>query len=475
MTKLNRILVMPRAIAGTILSFIDADKKNIVCMSLFLMFAWLPFYITFYPGVGMHDEIYCAQNLIGLNNQPFIYCVYLNIFYKIGRMLNSYTLGMGLCVFSMMLVMAFTIAVVISWIYNMQRSKLTCLILLLYYAFTPIVIDYAIAAVKDKMFAVILLALIPVLCRLAQKTLVYDSSVMWVMFFFLSVCMMWVRNNGLHIFVGILVIMLLLRRNGRRSMLKVALICLVLVYLPSAYVHKITKANFTEAIGIPLQQVCRVVALKRTISIDDLNYINNIMQTKQIEQKYNKDSIDTIKWSPLFNRKFLDTHKKQFIRVWFDLGKKYPYDYIKAWIYMTRGFWWYLPWNAGQSKFGHAYEDSIYLADNKVGMADGYKISDLDLLPESVKRVLGHYVWDNSIFIPSGPCLWLTILICFLLFLRKRKLYIIALLPAILCSGTLILATPISNCFRYTFYYALCLPIYMFLPFIHGLETEIKK
>lgn len=105
----------------------------------------------------------------------------------------------------------------------------------------------------------------------------------------------------------------------------------------------------------------------------------------------------------------MDSHKKQFLKTWFNLFKIYPKDYFDAWRLNTQGFWGYLSGYEWQSKFGHAYEEKIYtVKGSKVVLADGYKTSSKKFLPASLKESLGHYIWDYSTYIPSGICFWIT-------------------------------------------------------------------
>lgn len=42
-------------------------------VGILITLMWLPFYLVFWPGVGMHDEIYVSQNPKGSTNQPIMY------------------------------------------------------------------------------------------------------------------------------------------------------------------------------------------------------------------------------------------------------------------------------------------------------------------------------------------------------------------------------------------------------------------
>lgn len=442
----------------------------ILSITSVLFILWLPFFLTFYPGVGMHDEIYCAVHPQGASfNQPFIYACILGLFYRIGLFFGSYTLGIGIFIFVKMFLTAMSISIVLIWLYHRGINKYILYFLGFYYALMPIVIDYSIAAVKDGPFAVVFMLMIPVIIKLADGKFTIHNKDIFILFLALSILMMWFRNNGYYIFLGMVVVFLLITRSSKKKILQFSLICLAMGILPtfvlSNFFH--VKQSFTEAVSVPLQQICRVVYLNRPLPINDEKFINNFMEVSAIKKQYNQDNVDNIKWAHNYNRRYVDSHKKLFFKTWVSLLKLYPQEYLDAWFYTTRGYWYYLPWiNREGTKFGHAYDEKIFLTSNKVGMANGYKVSSLQILPSHLKDILGKYVWDYSIFLPSSICLWMTILIGIILFYQKKYLYSVVLLPSILCSLTLIVAAPLSNCFRYTFYYVLCLPIFMVLPLL---------
>jgi hypothetical protein len=436
-----------------------------------ILLIWLPFFLTFYPGVGMHDEIYVSQNPKGTSNQPIMYNLLLAFFYKSClKLFGDDLLGMGVVVFLMMAFMAFSIAYVLYWV--RQRTSSIKLVVLygLYFTFTPIIIDFAIAAVKDKLFGVILLLLIPVSYDLLRKKPESLKLKEIAPFFVLCICMMWTRNNGPHIFLVMSVLIAIFIKENRKSFVKLAVPIFLIGMLPSFFMGK----NFTEGIGIPLQQVCRVVALNREIPAHDLEYIDKMMPIEQIKKQYHPRNVDRIKWSKTYHRRFVDTHRKQFLRVWLDLLRLYPRDYFDAWRLNTQGFWGYLEGHEWQSRFAHAYEYEIFKTKHKVGLADGFRVSDLNVVPKAMKEKLGHYLWDYSKYIPSGICLWLSVAIGVILMYQRKYKMLLILAPAVLCSLTLVLAAPIAKAFRYTFYYVLCLPLFMLLPFLPG-DTYEKK
>ena len=154
--------------------------------------------------------------------------------------------------------------------------------------------------------------------------------------------------------------------------------------------------------------------------------------------------------------------------------KQYPKDYIDAWLLTTQGFWGIVDWNEygpWQSKFGKAYDIKIFEADYKGGLDNGFKVSEFNLLPDSLKETLGKYVWNYSVFPMGGICFWFTVVLGLLMFSRKQQHLLIVLAPALLCSITLIVASPIAHALRYMFYYPLCFPLFFAVSNIDTLEN----
>lgn len=436
----------------------------ILKVACLISLVWLPFYLTFYPGVGMHDEISVSQSPKGSTNQPIMYGIFLGGFYKLGlKIFHDHLIGTGVAILLLMVLMSIAIAYILWWLKDQKVNQLLVILYGLYFTFTPIIIDYAIAAVKDKAFGVVLMLLIPVTYNLAKQRFREVSLKKMEWFFLLCIAMMWTRNNGGYIFIAFAGSILVFMQGNKKLFVKWAASVLLIGMAPSL----IMGSNFTEGLGVPLQQICRVVALDRELPASDKRFIEQMKSIDKIKAQYDPRTVDAIKWTPGYNRQFVDHHKKEFFKTWFSLMWLYPGDYFEAWRLNTQGFWGYLEGCEWQSKFGHSYEEEIYTTKKtKVGLADGFKVSALSVLPENLKEKLGHYVWDYSTYIPSGVCLWLTILIGCVMIYKKQYELLLVLAPAFFCSMTLILAAPIAKAFRYTFYYALCLPLFAIIPFL---------
>ncbi|MFT8675305.1 DUF6020 family protein [Acetobacter sp.] len=436
-------------------------RKDTTKITLFIFIVWMPFYLTFFPGVGLQDEIYSSIKSTEMINQPFLYNIILNSFYRLGRYLGHPIFGMGLLVFILMLITAAAISHVIVWITRLELNKFYSLLLILYYSATPIVIDYAISPIKDRLFAVILLLLIPVLYTQATRHFVFYNKKETMIFSFLMVAMCLARTNGFYIFILMSLVIFALSRFKTKTF---AVLCCIFIIgtLPNFFI----ASDFTESVAVPIQQISRVVFLHRDIPEQEKTFIQTMMPIDKIEQKYNPAVSDSIKWDSSYNRSFVNQNKGAFLKTWLVLLKKYPQDYIVAWYNETNGYWTVRPWIDRQSKMVHAYDRKIYTANEKGYVNSGYAVSEEPLIPEKLKNIFGSYLSYYTFYLPSGVCFLVTVFLGFVFLLKKQIPSLVCILPAIFSSLTFIMAAPINGVFRYTFYYALCLPVYIALPFV---------
>ena len=448
------------------------NKKWILTVGTLISFCWLPFFLAFYPGVGMKDEIYVMQDPLGMTNQPIMYNLFLAFFYKTGLLLfNDYFIGTAAVILVMMYCMALAIAYVLRWLLNRGLSKRVVLVCGIYYTFFPIIINYAIAAVKDKVFAVALMLLVPITFDLVKEGFRDCSWKRMRSFMLVCLLMMWTRNNGGYIFITFCGCILYFMQGSKKQFLKFAVPVLICGMLPAIVMGK----NFSEGLGVPLQQVSRVVALERPISDQDKAFIGKMMPLDLIKEYYNPHNVDRIKWNGAYDREFTDTHKQEFFAIWWNLFKQYPKDYVDAWLMTTQGFWGIVDWNEygpWQSKFGKAYDLEIYISKYRSELDTGFGVSEFNLIPYSMKMSLGKYVWNYSIFPMGGICFWFTITLGLLMISRKQYHLLIVMAPAVFCSLTLIVASPIAHALRYVFYYPLCFPLFFLLSQIDMLKAK---
>ena len=76
---------------------------------------------------------------------------------------------------------------------------------------------------------------------------------------------------------------------------------------------------FVESVGIPLQQMARVVEENGKIGEEEEEFLDNLMPMEKYLEYYNPYLVDPIKWAPEFNTDYLNANKEEFFKTWFSL------------------------------------------------------------------------------------------------------------------------------------------------------------
>ena len=147
-------------------------------------------------------------------------------------------------------------------------------------------------------------------------------------------------------------------------------------------------------------------------------------------------------------------HKREFLKLWIQLGLAYPGDYLEAYIYQTYGYW---------------YPDSFYLVAEAEGVsATSLGVSHTPLIggPLVVKGKeiaikLGGMLPLYGTLWSMGVALWILIFCIGNSFIRREKRKLILYLPTVALFLTVMLATPVATEFRYVYFLVFGLPFYL--------------
>ena len=164
-----------------------------------------------------------------------------------------------------------------------------------------------------------------------------------------------------------------------------------------------------------------------------------------------------------YNPDYLTSHKSEYLKLWIELGLKYPDTYLDAYIAQTRGY--YSP----SAIYSVAEVDSII--DNETGLYREYliggklivKLREILIKLQDMVPLYGALWSMGSLF--WGLLLFLGLTIGKNLnFNLKAKMNFMDLItvwiPNIAVIGTLLIATPVAIEFRYAYNLAYCIPLY---------------
>ena len=441
-------------------------------IAVFLLCAWMPFFLVFYPGTGMNDTTDIMRAGIWAAGQhTFIYCMYIYGLTQASDML-FHTLSYGLATASLiqMLLFASGISYCLSWLYRKTGRLWLTILLALYYGFLPLIANMSFSNVKDVLFSVTILLWVPLVVSFVSgyKENAWEANKR--LFVLAGLGMMLLRNNGIYVFLVMLVGLLFLMKRVRMNILLTGLVMIGISIAPDVAIKQILNLPqlFQERVGIPLQQFSRAVAVGAPLTAEEKAYSVRMMIPGRIERWYDPFTVDLIKWNSDFDFYYFNSHPHEFWKTWKSVGKRNGKIYTEAWLLATYGYWAFpAPDEMTQSRFDWAFSGN----DLKNGLSpdhnNAYKTAEIKtFFPKDRQEELGRWLWIHSRYLGGGTCLWMTLVVGLVLFYRRQYVRFFVLLPACLLWGTLMVATPAAFVYRYVYFFPMCMPFFLLLPFL---------
>jgi hypothetical protein len=147
--------------------------------------------------------------------------------------------------------------------------------------------------------------------------------------------------------------------------------------------------------------------------------------------------------------------------LWLDIGKRYPWDYVEAWVEQTKGYW-----NGGYDYYIYAQ----YVDENDFGI---YLVQQDNIIHDLVKAYFT-LTRETVLFEPIqsiGFNVWILSMLCFLNLIRNRKEFLLTV-PVLAVIFTLWLTTPVFSEFRYAYCVFTTLPFILPVSFYKKQDEE---
>ena len=419
-----------------------------------LFLCWLPVLLAFYPAAGMNDTVYMMENpLRGSIQFPWA----PTLFWGYGaewavRVFQSREPFIFAAVLLQMALMAWGLAWTAGKTGELAECPLAGWMIAAYFAFFPMIGNYAAAAVRDPLYSLALLGWMMILWAAAETGRTDSGRVVAA-----SLGLMLLRSNGLAVS---LLLFAALARLGRRRIRTglILLICAVITVLPGKWIlsHIGEEPLFQEAAAVPLQQTGRVLIMGGAMDEEMRQLLLSYLPEEQWWTSYSPYTVDFIKWNAAFQHDRMTRTKEAFLAGWARTGLANPRLYAEGWLTETYALWNLDPMeHQVQSRFGWALTDS---QTAHMQPADNDRLS-AGRLPLPLKGTIAAASFEGSRFLGAGLCLWLTLIGAAVLYTQGRTRLIAVFLPLWANTATLLLSSPASAVFRYSFGYAIALPV----------------
>lgn len=441
-----------------------------LCMVLILI-AWIPVFLRCYPGVITNDslvQIYQGTgNAAMTSHHPVIHTLLIGFFLNVGKNIKDYNLGIALYSIFQMIIMASIFSYSLIFMKRKKIPIICRIITLIYYMFYQVHAYYAISMWKDVLFGgVFLLTTMMLIDMVCEKEKFFGHKINIVKFIILITLTMSLRNNGLYaIVLSAPFLIFFYRKNFKK--ISVLLIATFVVYFSVSIglktIFNVEAGNVREALSIPMQQLARTV--RNNIEMLDSDEEERItkfikLSPEEISEKYDPKISDPIK--EFFDGNEFSNNKLEFIDIWMRLLKKYPRDYIDAFIENCYGYWY--------PEASHWVTLNITQNDEYLGIHENHVI-EWKLIDRYKEVVDNRSIPVVSMIYSIGFMVWLIIILLGRIATQKFKETYIVFIPLVTLIVTTI-ASPVFCEFRYVYSIFTCMPVLIYITFMKVSNKE---
>ena len=426
--------------------------------------SYIPCLLAYYPGMYTYDipnQNYQAMGLWSYNKfHPPLHTYLWSLCLKYSKFFQIE--AVTLYAFGQMLVIALFFATLI--VYFRSRDYLVFIITVIYYLFNPIFAIISLMITKDVLFGVFFGWTVILVCDILTYDMIsYQKGIKIIL---LILCMLFsclFRNNVVYVFIVYIPFVIIFFRKNKKYILISSICSLIIFYLISGPVMKmlnIQEGNNREMLSVPIQQISLVV-VKHSNDIDKntRDKIDQYVSYKELKKLYNPRFADPIKST--FRTDDYNKDKVAFFKLWIELGKKYPKEYILAFLDLNLPYWFIDAHSIDE------YSKREYIETN-IKYDENYRIERKSKLPQLYdfyQKIADYSIMQKfpliaNLFSIAMP-IWVMLFSSVILILKRRYKYLLVILLPMLLWATYLLG-PVSNS-RYIWPLMMIYPVFLFL------------
>lgn len=415
--------------------------------ALVLIVDLLYHYCVIYPGTLSRDSMdQVIQTYTGVysNHHPFWHTMVIQLCLRVGMaVFGDINTAVSLYFVLQMVLMAAAFAYIIMTLYQMGIPKFWIAVSLALFAFMPYNIAYSSTMWKDVLFggavAVFLTAMLRILRKVGKKQL-------WNYIIFavsgLGFCL-WRSNGFLAILASLFVFAFVLFKDHKKLLLVLFAVIVTgwVMKGPVLEAWNVSDPDLVESLSIPVQQVARVITDGCPITEEEAALLDKVVDLDKMPELYDCDFSDPIKNE--IRRKdnaYFEENIGQYLKIWLQLLKRYPGEFVMAWVDQTRGYWdcGHYNWIFGE-----------FIMENDYG---------IEAVPKSgiifrINRLYFGLVRNVELFQllhSVGLHVWLLAIFCVINLVKGRREWLLSV-PLLMMILTLMVATPVAAEFRYAY------------------------
>ena len=209
-----------------------ASKRWWIIFSISIFLCFLPYFLTFFPGVLTSDSLSSVRQSLGIeplsNHHPILFTTLVSFFINVGvSLFNDVNIGVVLFSLFQMLAMSMILGYATYWTYSKRGSKILTAVTLLFFRLNPVITMW-----KDVIFS----GLMVILCLLLFDIVNSDGTILTlnsskIFYFTIIILIAFFRNNGVYIVAALTFFLLLAPKKCNSILLKINTIALLFILI----------------------------------------------------------------------------------------------------------------------------------------------------------------------------------------------------------------------------------------------------
>lgn len=469
------------------------------------LLCYLPYYLMYYPTWFNNDAVWQMEQALGMaaksNHHPYFHTLIIKVFLTVGYgLFRDYTAAVALYTFFQMALTAAVFGFYLYLLYRRGTRLLWMILAVFFYALLPINGMFSICMGKDAWFTAAFLLFVWAVynCTAGAETLTgvegreemagAPDGRRWLLFGTtgLSVCLL--RSNGIFVFLGTAFLMVLSQlfagrktdgagehREGRRkrgggqqayegrerrgmylSVVSV-LICYMLWQGPVLTALHVEPPDTIESLTMPVQHLLCTYVRGGNLKAEEVEMLEAVVPLEQIDDYYNPYLFDMTKnyIREHGNQQVIADNRWEYAKLWLRVGLRNPMLYLEAEIRQTAGYY------ALHIPHDQILYSEYYMVENPFGIENERKVFSYDASLAMGEFLQWFQTFYNRVW-SLGMNTWLLLFGLACALYRRRRAIVFA--PCVMLLGSLLLATPVYNEFRYAY------GVFAALPFLFSVS-----
>lgn len=441
---------------------------------LFCLLCYLPYYLMYYPTWFNNDAVWQMEQALGLaaksNHHPYFHTLIIKVFLTAGYgFFKDYTAAVALYTFFQMTLVAAVFGFYLYLMYRRGTRLLWMVLAVFFYALLPVNGMFSICMGKDAWFTAAFLLFMWAVHECGKAGTVGKRQ--WLVLFMtgLSVCLL--RSNGIFIFAGTAFFLILSRicgkdkKSGERRKpfsglkdgymylsLAFVLLCYLLWQGPVLSTLGVEPPDTIESLTMPVQHLLCAYVRGGSLTQEEVAMIDQVAPLERIDDFYNPYLFDMTKnyIRENGNQEMIADNKWAYAKLWLQVGLRNPMQYLEAEIRQTAGYY------ALHIPHEQILYSEYFMVENPFGIETRRKVFSYDDSLAMSEFLLWFQAFYNKVW-SLGINTWI-LLLCLACALYAGKPALVYV-PCLMLLGSLLLATPVYNEFRYAYGIFAALPL----------------